>query len=84
MTTLNKIQELEDMMDSIKARLDHVEQVLNIESDTAWESDMSDIDEAATAGVDMADVDSNWTAGDIAHDSTYPGYADDTLSLIHI
>ena len=50
MTTLNKIQELEDMMSSIKARLDHVEQVLNIESDTAWESDMSDIDDATMAG----------------------------------
>ena len=78
MTTLNKIQELEDMMSSIKARLDHVEQVLNIESDTAWESDMSDIDDATMAGSDMAEVDNNWTAGDIAHDSTYPGYADDT------
>ena len=82
MTTQNKIQELEHMMDSIKARLDHVEQVLNIESpfpaDSQWESDMSDIDEAAMAGSDVERIDANWTAGDIAHDSTYPGYNDDT------
>ena len=81
MTTQNKIQELEHMMSSIKARLDHVEQVLNIESpfpvDTAWESDMTEMDEAAMAGSDMTDIDEMIEAGEIPV-THYPGAEDDT------
>ena len=81
MTTTNKIQELEHMMDSIKARLDHVEQVLNIESpfpsDTAWESDMTEMDEAAMAGADVGEIEEMIEAGDIPV-THYPGADDDT------
>ena len=81
MTTTNKIQELEHMMDSIKASLDHVEQVLNIESpfpsDTAWESDMTEMDEAAMAGADVGEIEEMIEAGDIPV-THYPGAEDDT------
>ena len=79
--SLNKIQELEDMMHGIRARLDHVESVLNIESpfpsDTAWESDMTEMDEAAMGGVDMEHMDELLTAGDVAQPD-YAGSTDDT------
>ena len=80
MTTTNKIQELESMMDSIKARLDHVEQVLNIESpfapDSEWEKDISDIDEATMSTGDVAEMD-EMIDGVHIPEVNYPGMQDD-------